>query len=550
MSASTLALPSFASQNGYTVIARHKMDWGNFTDTNHIYQALGQGAFIDHLGLVTPFNQYGLVNTPILNMINLKKSALYLDNLEGKFRFSMPYKRGLPYIVDTFYTSTIEKPGLDGARFKIKLSEAYTNGDVISTDLRNSPSLVVIEEEVVYEQDGWVHTVEVASQNRKGTYYSKKYLKSGSQFIKIDHAIDEYSSQGSSITSQRLGWLEMEANLGSGEKKVEHWITLHGSVLKMAADSKLKEKVGEYDLNKMGSVLAFFNKNNKKETIQRSGSWLATIDAMVLAELMTMQEMSFMWGKGGEVNVSGRKTVKLSLGMYEQLRTGNRLTYSRGKLNLSLLDSAIANLYRGTGIPIEDRRTTLDCGSGFMNEISKLIQLEATSKNIGIINSDQLGIVSGKDPMNLTFGFRFTSLRFPNAGLVDFRVNPALDTEYGLRNTDRLYGEFPDYSYSAMIIDVTDSKSTNAAQKFKDNDIREGVNWNKDSNVYLVKPRAAADDYWGYIAGTVSPYGLKATKGALHASNRPGYGMFAYNFGNIWIKDPSRTLLIEIDESF
>lgn len=546
---STLSLPSFASQNGYTVIARHKMDWGKFTDSNHIYQILGQQAFIDNLGLVTPFNQYGLVNTPILNLINVKKSALYLDNVEGKFRFQMPYKRGLPYVVDTFYTSTIEKPGLDGARFIIKLSEAYTNGDVISTDLRNSPSLVVTEEEVVYEQDGYLHVVEVASQNRKNTYYSKKWLRPGAQFIKIDHAIDEYSSQGSSVTSQRLGWLELEANLGSGERKVEHWITLQGAIMALAADDKLKSKInGQYDLTSIGSILAFYNKDRKGKTVPGTGSWLPTIDAMVLAELMAMQEMSFMWGKGGEVRVSGRKTVKLGLGIYEQLRTGNRITYSRGKLNLDLIDSAIANLYRGTGIPVEDRRTTLEVGSGFLNEISKLIQLEATSKNIGIINSDQLGIVSGKDPMNLTFGFRFTSLRFPNAGLVEFRLNQAFDTEYGLRNTDRLYGEFPDYSYSAAILDVTDARASNSAKKFEKNDIRNATDWNKDSNFYLVKPRAASDDYWGYIAGSVSPYGLSRTKGQLHASNRPGYGMFAYNFGNVWVKDPSRTLLIEIDE--
>lgn len=546
---STFSLPSFASQNGYTVIARHKMDWGKFTDSNHIYNALGQGAFIDNLGLVTPFNQYGLVNTPILNMINVKKSALYLDNVEGKFRFQMPYKRGLPYVVDTFYTADIERPGLDGARFILKLSEPYANGDVISTDLRNSPSLAVTEEEVVYEQDGWLHTVEVASQNRKNTYYSKKWLKPGSQFIKIDHAIDEYSSQGSSVTSQRLGWLEMEANLGSGERKVEHWITLQGSLMALAAEDKLKSKIsGNYNLESIGSILAFYNKDLKGKNIAGSGSWLATIDAMVMSELMNMQEMSFMWGKGGEVRVSGRKTVKLGLGIYEQLRTGNRITYGRGRLNLDLVDSAIANLYRGTGIPVEDRRTTLEVGSGFLNEISKLIQLEATSKNIGIINSDQLGIVSGKDPMNLTFGFRFTSLRFPNAGLVNFRLNQALDTEYGLRNTDRLYGEFPDYSYSAMILDVTDARASNSAKKFEKNDIRNATDWNKDSNFYLVKPRAAAEDYWGYIAGSVSPYGLKRTKGGLHASNRPGYGMFAYNFGNVWVKDPSRTLLIEIDE--
>jgi len=543
---STFSLPTLTSQQGYTVIERHKMDWSKFTDTNHLYSALGQGAFIDHLGLVTPFNQYGLVNTPILDFLNMKKSTIYLDNLEGKFRFSQPYKRGLPYVVDTFYTNTIEKPGLDGARFILKLSEAYSNGDVLTTDLRNSPSLVVTEEEVVYEQDGWLHTVEMASQNRKHNFYSKKWLKPGSQYAKIDHAIDEFSSQGSSISSQRLGWLELEANLGSGEKKVEHWITLHGAVLAMAAADKLKSRIGSYDLNKMDAVLTFYNKN-KKGVVPGSLGWLPTIDGMVLSELYNMQEMGFMWNKGGEVSVSGRKKVKLGLGLYEQLRSGNRIPYTKGKLNLDLIDAAIANLYRGTGIPVEKRETTLDVGSGFLNEIAKLLELKIISKTPGIINADQLGMISGNDPMNLTGGYRFTSWRFPNAGMVKFRLNPALDNEYGLRNTDGLYGEFPDHSYSAMILDVTDSRSTNSAQKFKEADVRNATDLNKDSNIYLVKPRAASDDYWGYIAGSVSPFGLTKSKGFASSSSRPGYGIFAYNFGNVWVKDPSRTLLIETE---
>jgi len=545
---STFALPSVAGHQGYTVIARHKMDWGQFTDSNHLYNALGQNAFIDHLGLVTPFNQYGLVNTPILDMLNVKKSTMYLNNLEGKFRFSQPFKRGLPYIVDTFYTNTLEQPGRAGARFKIKLSEAYTNGDVITTDLRNAPSLVVSEEEVYYEQDGWVHTVEIASQNKKHTSYPKKYLKPGSQYIKIDHAIDEYSTQGSSISNMRLGWMDLEANLGSGERKVEHWVTMHGAVLSMAAQDKLKDRINRsYDLSKADSVLMFYNKIGKKN-VPGSGAWLPAIDGAVLSELFNMQELSFMWGKGGEVSVSGRKKIKLGLGLYEQLRSGNRIPYTKGRLNLDLIDASIANLYRGTGIPVEDRETTIDCGSGFLNEISKLIELKATSKNIGIINSDQLGIVSGKDPMNLRFGYRFTSLRFPNAGLVNFRYSAALDNEYGLRNTDGLYGEFPDYSFSAMIIDVTDSRSTNAAQKFKEADVRNLTDLNKDSNVYLVKPQAASEDYWGYYAGTVNPYGLNRTKGSTgHLPGRNGYGIFAYNFGNVWVRDPSRTLLIEAE---
>lgn len=550
----TFTLPTLQSQQGYTVIARHSMDWSKFTDTNHLYQALGQNSFIDHLGLVTPFNQYGLVNTPILDLVNQKKATIYLKNLEGKFRFSQPYKRGLPYVVDTFYTNTIEKPGLDGARFILKLSEAYSNGDVLSTDLFDGPSLVVTEEEVVYEQDGWLHTVELATQNRKHNFYPKRYLKPGSQYIKIDHAIDEYSSQGSSITSNRLGWLDLEANLGSGEKKVEHWMTLHAGILAMGQNDPLRAKIGDtFNLKTAGSVLAFYNKKRstvagrQDQTVPGSLSWLPTIDAMVIAELMSMQEMSFLWGKGGEVNVSGRKKVKLSLGLIEQLRSGNHIRYTRGKLNLAMIDAAIGNLYRGTNIPIEKRETTLDVGSGFLTEISKLIEFKVIGSTPGVLNNNQLGMISGNDPMNLTGGYRFTSYRFPNAGLVKFRLNPALDNEYGLRNTDDLYGQYPRQSYSAMILDVTDSRATNSAQKFKDLDVRDATNLNTDANIYRVVPNNADENYWGYIAGTVNPFGLSKSKGFASASSRPGYGMFAYNFGNVWIKDPSRTLFIEAE---
>lgn len=547
---STTNLPSLTQSNGYTVIARHKMDYSACTDSNHVYNAVGQAPFIDNLGLITPFNQYGLVNTPVLNWINLKKATLYLNNIEGKFRFQQPYKRGLPYLVDNEYTNDIQKPGLDGARFLIKLSESFSNGDVIITDLRDAPSLVVTETQIVYEQDGYVHEVEVASLNRKHSYYPKKYLKPTSQYTKIDHAIGEYSSQGSTITSQRLGWLDLEANLGSGEKKVEHWITLHGAIMSLAADSALKDKVPNQNLEAMGSVLAFYNKDLKtNKTIPGSFSWLPKIDALVLSELYTMREMSSMWGKGGDVRVSGRKSVRLGVGLYEQLRTGNRITYSKGKLNLDIIDAAISNLYRGTGIPVEKRITYLDCGSGFLHEISKLLELKALSKTPGILNADALGLIKGTDPYNLTGGYRFTSYRFANAGTVYFRWQAAFDNEYGLRNTDGLYGEFPKHSYSAAILDVTDPNSTNSAQKFKEEDIRNATSWNKDANIYMVKPLAASETYWGYISGTVSALGLKATKGRTdHSSSRPGYGMFAYDFGVVWLKDPSRSLLIEVED--
>ena len=61
----------------------------------------------------------------------------------------------------------------------------------------------------------------------------------------------------------------------------------------------------------------------------------------------------------------------------------------------------------------------------------------------------------------------------------------------------------------------------------------------------MIKPEGYGDTYWGYEVGTTHPYGPNAMKGMTSSSQRDGYAIWMKNMSSIWIKDATRTVLIE-----
>ena len=146
--------------------------------------------------------------------------------------------------------------------------------------------------------------------------------------------------------------------------------------------------------------------------------------------------------------------------------------------------------------------------------------------------------------MNLGFGFRFTSKRFPVAGEVVFEYNPALDNTYN-RAQDQLIGEYPIESYTLMVMDITDGSVSNAASKAKGVEYRVQDGFSDASNLVLIKPDGWGDTYWGYELGTQHPLGADATKGMYSSSQRDGYAIWMKNQSSIWLKDATRSVIIE-----
>lgn len=540
-------LPSLNQLNNSVIVGQTKFDPKKFTDLNWLYTNYSKDSFTVYKGLLALWNQRCVINTPLINMTELKNNVMYIPNVEGRFRYSVPYQLGYPFIVEDIEPDN-DKPGLDGQPFKIKLNEnCYQNTDRITADYRDGIELYVTEEEIKEEADGWVYTVQIVSNNRKGTFYPKLYLAPGTQYAKLSNINGEYDTQMSSISSDglRTGFLHLEMELGGGHRSVTHWITGYGDMARIDESKSPQLAFINQRLESMGSTMLYMNTDPKGRPLPKTATWQPTVEVLLRAEMEVQTETDLMWAKGGFVTGSGRRSVRVGAGLYEQLRNGNRYVYN--KITLNLIESAVANLFSKTGIPIEQRRTKIMTGTGGMIQISK--ELEERYKQVipFLTNtSDVPGqVIDGKDKFHLGFGYRFTWIDSPIAGRLEFEINPALDNVYNLRTQDGLIGEYPIESYTYMIMDITDSKVSNAAARVDSVKYRVDDGFNSAANVVLVKPQDYGELYWGYVVGTHSPLGPSGMKGMYSANNFNGYQIWMKSFANIWVKDVTKTLIIE-----
>ena len=180
-----------------------------------------------------------------------------------------------------------------------------------------------------------------------------------------------------------------------------------------------------------------------------------------------------------------------------------------------------------------------------MIEISKLLYADFNQTNLFLVNAgDVKGYLYG-DAMHMGYGFRFTTKRFLTAGEVVFEYNLALDCRWG-RQTDKLQGEFPIESYTFMILDITDPKSSNAFNKGLKIEYRvDGGQMNSGSNIAIVRPKGWEGIMWGYEIGTQHPMGRAAMNGMFSSSQRDGYAIWMKSFSSIFVKDATKTLIIE-----
>lgn len=532
--------PTFTSFNNSLVVQQTKFDAKKFTDLPHLYEWFKKDSFTNYKGLVSLWNQRQIINTPLLNMTELKNNIIYVNGPEGKFSYSMPYDLGLPIILENLEKDNA-KPGIDGQKFKIKLSDnCFTNTDTLTYDYRDGLNLIVTEDEVYQEGDGFVYTVQIVSFDKKNTYMPSQYLQPGTQYMKISNANGEYDTQKSSI-NMRNGMLRLESQIGAA-RSVEHWITGWADMVEIENDqfAYLNRLYGNMQSDNAVTVIGNRDPKTGKGS-PGTGRWIKTIEMMLFAEIAQMEERELMWAQGGIVSGSGRSAKRINQGLYQQLRNGNRYTYS--KLTRGLIVTAISNMFRGSGIPIEKRKIRLQSGEAATIELSKLFNQEFAKTPFLVTANSIPGFIKG-DAMNLSFGYRFAEMFIPEIGHVSFEHNPAFDATYN-RASDAFGGSgYPIQSYTIAILDVTDDRWTNAASKIESKvEYQDG--FDQGSNIFLVKPKNFDSTYWGYIVGTHHPYGPSAMKGMFSSNSRDGYGMWIKNQSSIWLKDATRSILIE-----
>ena len=532
-------VPSLNALNNSVIVGQTKFDPQKFTDLNFLYNNYSRDSFTVYKGLLALWNQRSILNTPLINMTELKNNVMYIPNTEGRFRYSIPYELGLPIVVEDVEKDN-DKPGLDGQKFKLKLSEnCYSNTDRLIADYRDGIELFVTEDEIIEEADGWVYTVTIVSNDRS-TFYPKQWLQPGTQYMKISNTNGEYDTQMSTISSEglRTGFMHLEQHLGGGHRSATHWITGYADMARIDESKHPQLAYINQRLNAMGSTFVYMNKDASGKPLPKTLKWQPTIEVLLRVEREQMAEKEYMWCKGG-------RDARVGAGLYEQLRNGNRYIYNT--ISLSLIEEAVANLYSKSGVPIQQRRTKIMTGTGGMIQISKELE-ERYKQTIPFLvqASDLPGkLISGPDQFHMGFGYRFTFIDSPIAGRIEFEINPALDNIQGNRAQDNLIGPYPIESYTYMIMDITDTTVSNAAARIDTVNYRVDQGFNSGANIILVKPQDYGELYWGYIAGTHHPAGPSAMKGMYSANSYNGYQLWMKSFGNIFVKDVTKTMIIE-----
>jgi hypothetical protein len=64
--------------------------------------------------------------------------------------------------------------------------------------------------------------------------------------------------------------------------------------------------------------------------------------------------------------------------------------------------------------------------------------------------------------------------------------------------------------------------------------------------VFIVRPSTRKTTTWGFINGTEHFRGEEFMHGMISSSLEPQFTIWAKNQSSIWLKDPTRTVLIEL----
>jgi hypothetical protein len=122
--------------------------------------------------------QIGWVNEEI-------KLALAISPFEQiqNLLYPAPTKQELPMIMHDKHIDRVIKYGLDGTNFKIPLSRRMDNNRMIKCGY-GQPILYITSDKVNWDKDNesWVHTVQIVTNDPCGTFFPWKYLMPGTQF--------------------------------------------------------------------------------------------------------------------------------------------------------------------------------------------------------------------------------------------------------------------------------------------------------------------------------------------------------------------------------
>lgn len=536
---------------------------GKHTELNTILDAFGNDGNRVFLGMLKLWNQYNELPTPMLNLTELTNAIIYTPTLGSSIDTAVPYKIGCPYVKYKDIDSLINKPGFGGSFVPLILSEAYANGDTLTNDLRNGFQVRVHPQTPIVpfgKGDGFVHMVTPASSDPEA-YIPHEYLEPGVRWIKIDNRGGEDDTHSSALSNSREGIMQLSHKTGNSYLNISHQITSSADF----ADIETLRGDGIRNLNLVNyknmkpsdrdAILNFGITNGDGKLKPGSGiGWMPNVVNKMMREFAMMKEHSMTWAKSYSFVGSGGKLVTVPRGYYQWIKQfGSYHTYSNFRELPNLLKNITGQLFANRkGLPLHERRVKFGMGMGAMIEIQKAFKEQFTSDNPFLIvndgNNPQLkGMLTGSYD-NLAYKpFRITSVEFPEVGEIIIEHRPALDYIDDMNEVKSYTGAFPNSAYMIFVEDITESSFSNMLPKGAEYNV--SGDYNNGTNIVQVKPRNYYDTTTFMVGHGCNP-SLKAFIGQnpnsqVASMESRGFKIKMETVAEIYVKDPSRTILIE-----
>lgn len=534
-----------------------RMDYrlaGNFTDDNKLFGLLKGTEAIKrrHLGTLALFNQMQLVNTPLLKMTELAKNTLYVNGDDGEFTFDVPYSLGLP-TVKLDLTGDNDRVGIDQQLFEVvigngSIDPVFAPNQTISADMRNGQEFEVKEVGQAVS-GGHVYKLQLVTNDRN-QFVDKKYLAPGVEYFTVGSIFGKYDEDAPGV-NQSGGSMKLLHRIGS-KRAVK--MSIHGSAQRLKLEgldgvsNTFANAVSPYlDPKNPDFMMAVGYNDGKGKIDKKQGvSVVSMFEILLNKELLLQAERQLMFGQGGTSQDQRNVTKYASQGLYHQMKYGNWQKIP--KYTLDVIRSIFAQVYSNrTDILPVSRKLHFQCGVGSYIELSKICAEAglAISNALGtVIDNSSLKIISGSQ-YALEAGYQFGKVFIPGAGHLSFEHNPAIDAQFNRTMNDETVGGLPKYSFTSLIMDLTDSSSSTAYVPSKGVEFAGG--FDNKANVYLIKNESMPGVKVSYQNGRTSPHPIGAGRGNVVSTMFDGYTMLMEEQSSIWLRDPTRSVLIELE---
>lgn len=515
------------------------------------------------LGLINVITSFKKVSSPFLSATELQKNVVYTDGPGSIFTFGVPFETGCPFIMDNFVRDN-PTPGRYNEPFHIVLSEnAYTYGDVITSDPRNGKQLRIQhpddkgpEAKIISWGNGWRYLVALDGFYPKEDYYPHKFLVDGTYYVRIDNAgSTEFQYRESSVdTTGRRGVNTYQYTVGESDRNIGGWVTSDASNKRFdfnPSDGKVIPQLASLK-GASAEVLNYFYLD--KQGRKKGMFWVPDFIEQLTTSLMTLQERALMWQQGNVID-NGREKVRRNPGFYQQIRQrGHHSFYTTWRQLFNMFRQLGDRLY-GTfnPVPLEKRHMQVRAGRIAYAEIAKQFGQFMKENNPYPIHADHPELLKAKmiqwsDKDGLVYvPLTHKTLFLPEAGWFHLELDETLthlDESLGFVEAPQ-QAAYGNRSETMVIIeDITSSHFSNAIPDYLR---QEGANY---KNVTLIKEKGKEDSIDYIVGRQVNPTLKKMLgihNGGVIAGRDKKLEISMGTHGEIFVQDPSKICIFEWD---